>query len=61
MITFYYILGDGIIKKEELEKFYRTISGITDPVILQKTTNEGYRALTAVSSLYINEINLNYK
>ena len=42
-------LGDGLISKEELKKFYEIISGIDDPKTLERTTNEGYRALTAVS------------
>ena len=45
------ISDDGVISKDELKSFYKHISGITDPQTLERTTNEGYRALTAVSSM----------
>jgi len=39
--------GDGVISKDELRNFYFKICGLTDKVTLERTTNEGYRALTA--------------
>lgn len=39
--------GDGLLSKDELKNFYCKISGITEPKTLERTTNEGYRALTA--------------
>ena len=48
-IDLWNILGDGVLSKDELKNFYCKISGITNPTTLDRTTNEGYRALTAVS------------
>merc|ERR1719273_2075393 len=49
--------GDGILSKEELSNFYCKISGITDPKTLERTTNEGYRALTANGDYKLNKQN----
>ena len=46
---FHITVDDGIISKQELKNFYKLVSGIANPTTLEKTTNEGYRALTAVS------------
>lgn len=48
---------DGILSKAELKNFYCKISGITDPTTLDKTTNEGYRALTANGDYKLNKQN----
>jgi hypothetical protein len=48
---------DGIISKEELKNFYKHVLGITDPATLDKTTNEGYRALTANEEYKLNKGN----
>lgn len=49
--------GDGVLSKEELSNFYCKISGITDPKTLERTTNEGYRALTANGDYKLNKQN----
>jgi len=49
--------GDGLISKDELKKFYEIISGIDDPKTLERTTNEGYRALTANGDYKLNKQN----
>jgi hypothetical protein len=49
--------GDGIISKEELRNFYWKISGITDIKQLERTTNEGYRALSANGDYKLNKQN----
>lgn len=49
--------GDGILSKDELRNFYCKISGITDPTLLERTTNEGYRALTANGGYKLNKQN----
>lgn len=48
---------DGIISKQELKNFYKLMSGIANPVTLEKTTNEGYRALTAGGDYILNKEN----
>merc|ERR1719499_1360135 len=49
--------ADGVISKEELKSFYKHISGITDAMTLERTTNEGYRALTANGDYKLNKQN----
>merc|ERR1712029_575344 len=49
--------SDGVISKEELKSFYKHISGISDPTTLERTTNEGYRALTANGDYKLNKQN----
>jgi len=49
--------ADGVISKEELKSFYKHISGISDPTTLERTTNEGYRALTANGDYKLNKQN----
>ena len=44
---------DGILSKEEYGKFYKSFVGV-DPNDLDKITNEGYRAMTAVRTLLLN-------
>ncbi len=43
---------DGVLSMEEYRRFYKEFVMI-DPTELEKVTQEGYRALTAVSSLSI--------
>lgn len=52
--------ADGIISKAEIKNFYEILSGIKDPVTLQKTTNEGYRALTANENYKLNKQNYSF-
>jgi len=49
--------GDGVLSKDELKNFYCKISGITNPTTLDRTTNEGYRALTANGDYKLNKQN----
>jgi len=56
-LEYWNFLADGVISKEELKSFYQHISGITDAKTLERTTNEGYRALTANGDYKLNKQN----
>ena len=44
---------DGLLAFEEVKHWYKDLIGITNPATLDKVCREGYRAMTAVSNIFL--------
>jgi hypothetical protein len=51
---------DGLLSYEEVKHFYKDFIGITDPVKLEKTCREGYRAMTATGDYKLTKDNYDF-